>query len=90
MGMSKFYVKMSHQKLTACIRSMANERGTGKTFCPSEVARQEGGESWRDLMDDVREAAARMVSEGTLQVLQKGEVVDPATAQGPVRYRKAR
>lgn len=80
---------MNREKLTASIRNMADERGTDKTFCPSEVARQEGGESWRDLMDDVREAAARMVSEGTLQVLQKGEVVDLATAKGPVRFRKA-
>ena len=51
-------------------------------------ARAVGGDDWRDLMDDARAAAARLVAEGRVEITQGGEVVDLATARGPIRIRK--
>lgn len=55
------------------------------TICPSEAAKRIGGESWRDLMEDTRMAARRLVASGQVQVLQGGRRVDPSTAKGAIR-----
>ena len=57
-------------------------------MCPSEVARAEGGEDWRERMEPVREAARRLVAWGEVEILQGGRVVDPSTARGPIRLRR--
>ena len=44
-------------------------------------------QDWRPLMAATREAAARLVAAGLAEVTQKGEVVDLATAKGPIRVR---
>jgi len=73
------------------ILARLQERGAGKTICPSEVARGVAGsderEAWEPLMQPVREAAAGLVAEGKVVVTQRGRVVDGATAKGPVRLR---
>ncbi len=85
--------------LEDAIRDLLDQRARGATICPSEVARaQVGGagtdsdadtdEAWRDLMEPVREAARRLVATGEVQILQKGAVVDPSTAKGPIRIRR--
>ena len=38
-------------------------------------------------MPATREAAARLVARGLLEVTQEGNVVDPAVAKGPIRLR---
>lgn len=38
-------------------------------------------------MQPTRDAAARLVAKGLLEVTQKGKVVEPATAKGPIRLR---
>jgi len=43
-------------------------------------------DGWRGLISPAREAARRLVEAGVV-VTQKGEVVDPATARGPIRIR---
>lgn len=73
--------------LDAAILRLLAERDPGKTICPSEAARAVGGEEWRDLMDDARAAAGRLRAAGRVEVTQRGEVVDPATARGPIRIR---
>ncbi|MEN8756131.1 MAG: DUF3253 domain-containing protein, partial [Akkermansiaceae bacterium] len=45
-------------------------------------------ERWRDEMERTRRAARRLVATGKLQILQKGKVVDPSTAKGPIRLSK--
>jgi hypothetical protein len=35
------------------LMDLVQQRGPSKTICPSEVARQLGGETWRDLMPTV-------------------------------------
>lgn len=63
-------------------------RAAGATVCPSEAARAVGGEDWRELMEPARAAARRLVDAGEVEITQKGAVVDPATARGPIRVRR--
>lgn len=73
--------------LNELIMSMAKKRGTQKTFCPSEIARQFSSKEneWRALMEPVRIAAAKLIDQGQLVCKQRGEIVDIRTAKGPIR-----
>lgn len=77
--------------LEAEIMRLLQERGAGKTICPSEAARSVAGseerEAWEPLMEPARAAARRLVSKGALEITQGGHVVDPSTAKGPIRLR---
>jgi len=75
--------------LEASIRSLLASRKGGATICPSEAAREVGGEDWRDLMEPARRAARRLVAAGEVEVTQGGKVVDPSTAKGPIRVRRS-
>jgi hypothetical protein len=77
------------QQLEAAILALLAQRSPSATICPSEAARQLGDEHWRDLMEPARAAARRLVAAGEVEVLQSGEVVDPARARGPIRIRRA-
>lgn len=80
------------------ILDLLSRRAPGRTICPSDAARavhaergpDDEGEGWRDLMDPARRAARRLVVVGEVVVTQGGEVVDPTTATGPIRLRRAR
>ena len=74
--------------LEASIRSLLDSRKGGATICPSEAAREVGGEDWRDLMEPARRAARRLVAAGEVEITQGGKVVDPSTAKGPIRVRR--
>ena len=78
------------ERLTASIRELLATRAQDATICPSEAARAVGGEEWRDLMEPARRAARRLVAEGEVEITQRGTVVDPSTAKGPIRIRRAR
>lgn len=75
-------------ELEQTILRLLGERAATSTICPSDAARAIGGEQWRDLMDPTRQAAARLVAQGLVDVTQGGEVVDVTTARGPVRIRR--
>lgn len=70
-------------------------RRRGATICPSEVARAHAGdrsarsddEPWRELMEPARAAARRLTADGRVEITQRGVVVDPSTAKGPIRIR---
>ncbi|MBE7201994.1 MAG: DUF3253 domain-containing protein [Parafilimonas terrae] len=67
---------------------LATERGTGKTICPSEVARALGGphpDGWGPLMQPVRRVAVRLAHEGRIAILRKGRPVDPDDFRGIYR-----
>jgi hypothetical protein len=79
---------MGEQLLRETILRMAKERGPSKSLCPSDAARAVGGEKWRDLMDDARDAARELAREGAVVITQGDGVVDPnATWRGPIRIR---
>lgn len=75
---------LSAKALEAEIVRQVMMRGAGKTICPSEVARAVA-EDWRAVMPAVRTAAGRLAAQGLIDVTQKGQVVDIASARGPVR-----
>lgn len=78
---------VSDQAIRDRILQKVQERGPEKTICPSEVARDLGGEDWRDLMPQVRSVGIELAEEGAIVVTQKGQTVNPHQAKGPVRYR---
>jgi hypothetical protein len=78
---------MGDELRTAILR-MARDRGATSSICPSDAARAVGGDGWRDLMDDARDAARQLARAGEVEITQKGEVVDPeGTWRGPIRIR---
>ena len=80
------------EDLEQSILDLLDRRAPGSTICPSEAARavaaDAGREDWRSLMDLARAAGRRLADQGQIQVTQKGQVVDAATARGPIRFRK--
>jgi len=73
------------QAIERTMDALLDERGTGKTICPSEVARKLGGETWRALMQPVRDVVAERSDAGELDVTRKGAKVDPRNPGGPIR-----
>lgn len=71
-----------------------------KTICPSEVARALSpgeledleAQSWRDTMPIIREHVFELRNSGTVEILQKGNVLPVAQSlentTGPIRIRK--
>ncbi len=72
------------------IIELLEARAHDASICPSEAAQAVGGDDWRTLMEPARRAARRLVASGNVEITQKGQVVDPSTAKGPIRIRKAR
>ena len=80
------------RQLEATILDLLAQRARTSTICPSDAARAVGGddeETWRDLMEPARRAARRLVDRGEVVITQAGTVVDPSTAKGPIRIRRA-
>jgi hypothetical protein len=75
--------------LESAITDLLDARRSGATICPSDAARRVDPDGWRDLMEPARRAARRLVDAGTVQITQKGRVVDPSTTKGPIRIRRA-
>ncbi|MBF4551028.1 DUF3253 domain-containing protein [Pseudoclavibacter sp. VKM Ac-2888] len=76
------------QQLERVILELLAKRAEGATICPSEAARAVGGDEWRCEMDAARAAALRLVAAGDVDITQGGEVVDGASAKGPIRIRR--
>ena len=78
-------------ELEAATLDLLRSRNPGTNCCPSEVPRRLLGEKsgdWRRLMPAVREAAARLVERGELEITQRGVAVsDPRDLRGPIRLR---
>ena len=70
-------------EIAQVLLELADARGAGKTFCPSEAARALA-DDWRPLLGDVRRVAATL----PLIATQRGKPVDPLTAKGPIRLGK--
>lgn len=81
-------VTLLDRQLEQSILTLLEQRALSATICPSDAARAVGGDGWRDLMDAARGAARRLVDAGLVDVTQAGEVVDAATARGPIRIRR--
>ncbi|MFC6285994.1 DUF3253 domain-containing protein [Nocardioides sp. GCM10027113] len=85
-------VTATDRALEAAILDLLGRRARGATICPSDAARAvDSGEDegWRDLMEPARRAARRLVAAGEVEITQGGRVVDPSTARGAIRIRRA-
>lgn len=82
-------VTAEDRELERQILELLDGRAAGATICPSDAARALGGE-WRERMEAARAAARRLVAAGEVEITQGGRVVDPSTAKGPIRIRRAR
>lgn len=79
---------MIEKKLREAILTLARERAPAKTICPSDAARAVGGDDWRDLMAAARDIARDLARAGDVEIMQRGEVIDPdAQWRGPIRIR---
>lgn len=83
--MSKEARQIAIQTLQAAIMSLVEERGVGKTICPSEAARLLSPDNWRNYMVEARVAASQLATLGRIVVTQRGRIVDAETAPGPIR-----
>lgn len=78
----------SEADLKATIQKLVAERGTGKSACPSEVARALAGsdeKQWRLLMKPIRKIAVAMANDGHIVITKKGKPVDPNDFKGVYR-----
>ncbi len=73
------------EPLEAVILRLVQQRGVGKSICPSEAARVWAPREWRAAMPAVRAAACALADAGLIVITQKGRVVDGRTARGPIR-----
>jgi hypothetical protein len=68
--------------------ALARDRAPAKTICPSDAARAVGGDQWRALMEQSRDIARDLARAGEVEIMQRGEVLDPdAQWRGPIRIR---
>jgi len=77
------------RRLERAIGALLDRRAPA-SICPSDAARAVEPQAWRALMPRARAAAGRLAAAGAVEVTQRGEVVDVATARGPVRVRRRR
>jgi len=75
-------------EMESAIIQLLDARAGGATICPSEAARTVAPTDWRPLMEPARQAARRLVAAGRVVITQKGQIVDPSTAKGPIRIRR--
>lgn len=73
-------------ELETRILALLARRARGASICPAEVL---SGAEQQDAtrLEAVRAAARRLAHGATIQILQRGVVVDPDHARGPIRVR---
>lgn len=68
---------MTLQAAMAAILALLEERGPGKTICPSEAARRLAKhDEWRAHMESVHAAADALAARGEIALSWKGEPLD--------------
>ncbi|MFI9807528.1 DUF3253 domain-containing protein [Streptomyces sp. NPDC052301] len=84
-------MSVTGRSLEDAILDLLDRRAPGASVCPSDVARavhRRADEGWRELMEPVRRAAARLAAGGQVEITRRGTPVDPAEAHGPIRIRR--
>ena len=77
------------EQIETRMREMLARTAAGSTICPSDVVRSLF-DDWRPVMEPARAAARRLVVLGEAEITQRGVVVDPSRALGPIRIRPVR
>ena len=81
-------VRPVDQQLEEAIEQLLGSREASKSICPSEAAKSVDPLNWRELLEPARSAARRLVTAGTHEITQKGQIVHPSRARGPIRIRR--
>jgi len=68
------------------ILTLLKSKSSALTICPSEVLGPLDKQN-PELMEKVRNSARKLAAEGTIEISQKGRVVDPTDFRGPIRLR---
>ncbi|KPP80528.1 MAG: hypothetical protein HLUCCA04_12815 [Oceanicaulis sp. HLUCCA04] len=76
---------MSKDTIESAILALVEQRGAGKSICPSEAARAVWPEVWQNRMRQVRNVAVGMARKGEIAILRKGKPVDPDDFKGVYR-----
>jgi len=69
------------------ILSVATQRGTDKSTCPSEIARMLFPNDWRNHMKEVVDVAIDLHTQGVVVITQKGIPIDVNHIKGPIRIK---
>lgn len=75
-------------EIETAILALTTLRGPAKSICPSEVARVLRPD-WQSLLSEVRRVACRLAAAGQIDILRKGQVVEPVGVKGVIRLRLA-
>ena len=61
-----------------CIFTLLDQRGPGKTICPSEAARLMAGPQgdWRAVMEEIHESVDALLKAGDIRISWKGKKLD--------------
>src|SRR5258708_6961330 len=90
-GKTNMSEELSSEDIEAAIVSALQGRDPASSSCPSEVARQlhaGGGPHWRQLMPEVRAAAARLARLDRITITRGATVLPPDDLEGgPIRLR---
>ncbi|MEU3246442.1 DUF3253 domain-containing protein [Streptomyces sp. NPDC006875] len=84
-------MSLSEKAMESAILGLLEQRASGASICPSEVARaldRRRGDKWREFMEPVRRAADRLADAGLVVITQSGVPVDVRHVQGPIRIRR--
>lgn len=65
--------------------ALVQARGTGKTICPSEVARALDSEDWQRHLKPIRREAQLLARDGQIAIYRKGKQIDPDLMKGVIR-----
>ena len=71
----------------ATLRTLLRHRRPHGSACPSDIARVVGGEHWRRHMHHIRQLLSDLHAAGEIEVLQRGQPVEPPY-KGPIRFRE--
>jgi len=76
------------ESIRVAILELLNGRSSGKSTCPSEVARLVFDEdTWRERMSLVRAVAIDLAEAGIIEICQRGIAINPEHTRGPIRLR---
>ena len=78
--------KLSNQ-IAKTIIAVATSRGSGKSTCPSEIARMLFPEDWRKYMKTIVAVAVDLQHQNKVLITQKGSPIDVDRIKGPIRIK---
>lgn len=81
---------MTPDQVLAIITDLSTAKGAPKTIDPNVVARELAGpdsKDWGRMARQLRSVFVRLAHEGSIELIRKGKVTDPAELRGVYRLR---